>query len=437
MKLYPHQERGVEFLLSRRHALLADSMGVGKSAQIVTATKGMCNILVVCPATAKVNWQREFWKFSERKAHIVRGKDQPPSNIIITNYEEITKNIAKYTSMFWDAVVFDESHYLKSVGSIRTNKLFGENGIIHKAYYVWCLSGTPAPNHAGELWVMMYTFGLTKLKYDAFVDRYCTTIPVPNKYAAKRITGTNTENISEVKAALDRFSLRRLLKDVVTDMPPISFHTTVVDSKIDPLKDYPELMAKVREEWDRINEQIEMIDGFVDDEKLLNLLTLIAPSISSLRRYHGLKKAPVVAEIIAQELADFAYGKIVIFGVHTDVMELMRQRLAPFGVAMITGKTPQGKRQGEIDRFQNDSNCRVFCGNIGAAGTAINLTAAYQVAFVERDYVPGNNAQAASRCHRIGQINPVIVRDFSLPGFDERLSMILTRKAQELAAFMV
>jgi len=437
-RLYPYQLHGVDFLKRNRFALLADEMGVGKSPQSIVAAEDLQNILVICPAVAKINWQREFLKFAGRKSRVIGcSEPQPKSDIIITNYERVAKNPDHYARVNWDVVILDESHYVKEQGAQRTAAIFGAGGVAHSSKRVWCLTGTPAPNHAGELWVMLNAFGHTRLTYDQFVERYCTYLRVLNRYQAKRITGTNANTSHEVRAMLEQFALRRKLMDVVKDIPPISFHTQVIDSSYDPLKEYPELKDKVREELQRLTEKLgtELLDN-VADEYLLNVVAALSPSISSLRRYHGLKKAHTCSDLIASELEDGAYKKIIIFAVHNDVIEVTRQRLTEFNPVKIVGGTSPAARQQAIDRFQRDSDCRVFIGNIGAAGTAITLTAAHNVAFIEKDYVPGNNAQAAGRAHRIGQRHPVTVKFFCLPGFDEMLTNILARKAQEISGFI-
>jgi SNF2 family DNA or RNA helicase len=123
----------------------------------------------------------------------------------------------------------------------------------------------------------------------------------------------------------------------------------------------------------------------------------------------------------------------VIFAIHRDVIENMRVGLRQFGAVCLYGGTDPEKRQKNIDRFQNNPKCRVFIGNIHAAGTAITLTAAHHVTFIEQDWVPGNNAQAVMRCHRIGQENPVSVRFIVLDGtLDAKIGYILKRKTADL-----
>jgi len=94
--------------------------------------------------------------------------------------------------------------------------------------------------------------------------------------------------------------------------------------------------------------------------------------------------------------------------------------------------TSAAKRQQAIDAFQSDEKCRVFVGNIQAAGTNITLTAADQVVFIEEDYVPGNNSQAYSRANRIGQKNALNVRYARLEnGIDQKINEILLRKSTD------
>jgi SWI/SNF-related matrix-associated actin-dependent regulator of chromatin subfamily A-like protein 1 len=99
------------------------------------------------------------------------------------------------------------------------------------------------------------------------------------------------------------------------------------------------------------------------------------------------------------------------------------------------GETPPDKRERHIRCFQNKPKYRVIICNIQAAGTAITLTAAHQVAFAEVSWVPAENAQAAMRVHRIGQTHPVTVRFFGLAGSsDEQVARVLRRKTRDLTA---
>lgn len=436
MTYKPHQVEGAAFLRERKVALLADEMGVGKTPTSILASKHMKKILVVCPATAKLNWQREFLKFEGRPSFVTGQKKQPTSDIVITNYTQVVNKLSRYKSVDWDVVIFDESHNVKEPGTQRTIALFGSKGLIHSCKQIWCLTGTPAPNHIGEVWVLLFTFGFTELSYEGFVNRYCTTMHVRNVYAALRVTGTNTTFAHEVKEVLKKFSLRRKLLDVVKDMPKATLNTVVVESDYDPLKDFPEMAEKLKEEWALLKQKVDWEGEDISDGKLLDIMTLMAPSISSLRRFHGLKKLPVCIDIIKQELEDDAYKKIVLFAIHKDIVDMIVKGLKEFNPVKVNGTVSIKNRDAAVERFQNDDTCRVFVGNIAAAGTALTLTAANQVALIEPDWVPGNNAQAISRVARIGQKLPVFARIFSLPGFDDRLLSALARKTKEISTFI-
>lgn len=166
-------------------------------------------------------------------------------------------------------------------------------------------------------------------------------------------------------------------------------------------------------------------------------LQAIAKSVSTLRKHHGLQKVHAACEILDEELSAKAYKKVVVFAIHRDVIEQIRTEMVKrgYGVVTLYGKTPPNQVVKNIEKFQrNDLGTQIFIGNITACGTAINLTAAHHVIFVEQDWVPGNNAQAAMRCHRIGQKMPVSVRVLSVPdSVDSVVTRRLMLKSNQLA----
>lgn len=166
----------------------------------------------------------------------------------------------------------------------------------------------------------------------------------------------------------------------------------------------------------------------------LSLLNAMANNMPTLRRYVALSKVRAILSILAEELEDGAIDKMVIFAHHTGVIDAAKQALKQFNPVTVVGSDSMGQRQKAVDRFQNDTNCRVFLGNLVAAGSGITLTASCEVVFLEQSWVPAENAQAAMRCHRIGQTRPVRVRVFSLAdSVDEVVQDTLVRKARELS----
>lgn len=453
-KLFPFQISAVQWLMKRKTALLSLDMGLGKTAvSIRAADLSDCRrIAVICPASVRVNWIREFEKWSDvhRDFVLIDGKDVSTvsdSQSLVCSYDLATIEAIQGAADRgrFDLLILDESQYLKSVGTKRTEAVLKRGGLVHKSDRVWCLSGTPAPNHAGELWPILFTFGVTQLAYDAFIEKFCTYY-VTGKYGAKRITGTNTEMIPELREMLSRIMYRRRKEDVMLELPPISYDDVVVEpGKVDleteasfvgyvfPIDRRAELFAKLERERTIIQGALATVGlNSFDAPKVMSVM---ADSVSTLRRYTGIQKIEGTAKLIASELLENKYEKVVIFAIHQAVIEGLREFLAPFGAVTLYGNTPLRKRQINIDKFQKNKKCRVFIGNIVAAGTGLTLTAANQVVFVEQDWVPGNNAQAAMRCHRIGQENPVFVRFVGLANsIDEKIAQVLKRKTKELTA---
>ena len=131
-------------------------------------------------------------------------------------------------------------------------------------------------------------------------------------------------------------------------------------------------------------------------------------NLATQRRELALCKLPQSLEQINELLE--SVDKMVVFAWHTEVINELEKQLAIYNPALISGKTRQETRQAQVDKFQNDKTCRVFIGNILAAGVGITLTAASHVDFVETSWVPGEVFQAVDRCHRIGQKNSVNAR---------------------------
>lgn len=429
-----YQIIGAEFLASRNQALLADDMGVGKTAQAIMASDlvNAKSILVICPAVARVNWRREYneWSLFSHDFKVCETLSDQIHPFVIVSYDYATENVDELTKRDWDLVICDESHLVKEPTAQRTKAIYGINGIIRKAKFFWLLSGTPAPNNAGELWPMLYTFGITSLKHEVFIKRYCRT-KIANFGGGRQtqVLGTMRCMIPEIREMLSKIMLRRMKKDVLKELPPVYFtHISVPGSS---------MVEVIEEDLERIKAEKKLIDGELQKAKtdldIEKVLERLGSSISTLRRYVGLQKVEAVAEIIESELECGLYDKIGIFGYHTEVINQLKKRLAKFNPVVITGKTPTKERQESIDAFQGDINSRVFLGNIKAAGTAITLVAAHEVLFIERSTVPGENQQATDRFHRRGQEFPVHVRYASLAdSYDEKVTASLVRKSNEL-----
>lgn len=449
---FPYQLEGADYLATKDHALLADEMGLGKSAQVIVACDitAAFDILIVCPAAVRINWSREFERFSPMDRPctlIMTGKDKPGRGVNIVSYDLLASNEKlrqQLKAMRWDVLVIDEAHYLKERSAKRTKALYGHAkhpGIMHSAKRCWRLSGTPMPNNASELYTHLKSAGIEQRPYWDFVYDFCAGFESDYGY---KITGV--KNAPKLKGLLAQFMLRRKKDDVMKQLPPITFSEVTVE------RSEVELDPWFYENWRPIGipaflQEMKDIDSSLktglnvirrghhhNNEDALEMLKSYSKSTSTLRRYIGLAKLPRVLDIIEEELESGALDKIVLFAMHQQVIEQTRTRFRKYKAVTLYGGTPTAKRQQNIDQFMNNPKCRVFIGQVVAAGTGITLTSAHEVAFIEADWVPANNAQAAMRCHRVGQTKPVRVRFFTCAGsVDEDVMRVVVHKTREIA----
>lgn len=434
MELYGYQRDGANWLARTPRALLADDPGLGKTATVLTAaTLAQAHrLLVVCPTCVLWNWKREVDKWAPfRRVQVVKRSrdelDESCDTIVVSHAMILNPTLrAALLRRRWDAIVLDESHFFRSPKARRSQIFYGvgprggpgEVGFVDVAERVWCLSATPMPNHAAELWTMAAGLGKTSSGFRPFRERYCKLAWSP--YGDKvRVVGNR--NVDELRDALKPWVLRRRKRDVLRELPPVRFEVVPLRASTMPTD-----IALLEGELDA--ELVARLQDVDDVEAAFEELGK-SKSFAAYRRLCGLAKANAVADLLELEL-ESGTRQVVVMAHHTDVVDALEARLNRFGVSRVTGATPASARRREVDRFQ-DGRTRVFVGNILAAGTGITLTAAHELVFAEMSYVPGENAQAADRIHRIGQDESCRVRFVSLDGtLDETLVGVLARKSQ-------
>lgn len=397
----PYQIEGRDFLASRRHALLADQMRVGKSCQAIMAADKLQleNVLVVCPAIAVPHWHREFARWcDDRIGPFVMSYDK-----LRRDWDFISKR------QTFDLAIVDECHFAKNPNAKRTQIIYGKGGLGWISDRLWALSGTPATKHAGELWPMLKAFGVVKMTYDEFINHYC----VVNRFTLQ-VTGTKPDKIPEVRALLAQVMLRRTRKDVAPEMPGIDYQFLEVEpeSHVD-LQIPPGLSEAQLAEWVEANPEVDREDRIaVADAKVLPLAKQIDFAIQN-----GLLKQTVV------------------FGWHTEPLEHLARLLNDCGIRaeLLTGKTSPTQRE-RIQKSFREGLTDVVVGNILAAGTAIDLSAASHGYFLELDWLPSNNVQAANRLVSLDKAEPVTYDVVTWPGsHDDRVQRVLIRRTRELS----
>jgi SWI/SNF-related matrix-associated actin-dependent regulator 1 of chromatin subfamily A len=461
--LFPYQMEGAKFLVENKQALLSHEMGLGKSCMAIIACDlvNATDILVVCPANLRINWSREFERFSKvnRPVTIIaNSKTQlPPSGVSIVSYDLLVSSEAlraAYRKRKHDVLILDEAHYLKERTAKRTKAIYGHGknpGIMHSATHTWRLSGTPMPNNPSELYTHLKSMGQEARNYWDFVAEYCDGFE--SNFGFK-ITGAKQSAIPKLRSVLGRVMLRRKKEDVALQLPKITFQEVTVP------KGHVDLDPWFYENWRLLGEADVGIPLFLEqlakqDQTLrasllairdghhfnsgdaLRLIESYSKSTSTLRRWIGLAKLNACLDIIEEELASGAIDKLVIFAMHQQVIELTRVRLRKYNCVTLFGGTPVGKRQSNIDRFQNDPKTRVFIGQVVAAGVGITLTSAAEVCFLESSWVPADNAQAAMRVHRVGQKRPVRCRFFVCADtVDEQVMRVVAQKSRDITKIL-
>jgi SNF2 family DNA or RNA helicase len=424
--------------------LLADEPGLGKTATAILVANELelaNRIVIACPAIARAVWKQEWFRWTTRdKVPVYTINDsfqmaqmgtvtEPAVFIVSYDYFSMMSPFEGVSEARFalskvlrdkDFMILDECHYLKDTQSNRTKEVFklAEDAGLLKLGRVLALSGTPAPNHYGEVYPLFAGLWPDRIvsgnghvmSRERFEDFFCEIdFPMVNGRSIRRITGS--KNHKKLKEMLNGVMIRRKKKDVFGDMPPLIFDTLPLPTP----KDAPDF---------------SILRKPMDDEEVLAFVK-VAPA--TVRREVGLSKVRPCVDYILSQLEPDPTRKIVVFAIHHEVIDELMDQLRVFKPVKIDGRSSEKEREDAVDGFQNRDN-RVFVGQIIAAGTAITLTAASEVLFVESDYVPGNNIQAASRCHRIGQTETVIARHVVLAGgVDERVQRILARKEAELA----
>lgn len=405
MQLKPYQVTGAHFLASNTGAILADEMGLGKTAQAIEAMKQVGGkVLIVCPASLKLNWRDEIMAWGLPEPFVVFSGNIEPADITIINYDILKKNKKFLINQEFNVIVFDEAHYLKNPQTNRTKAAMALT-----AKHRWMLTGTPILNRPIELWPLLFMCDpATWANKRKFIDRYCDPkIISTNGFKHWDINGAS--NAEELAERLAPMMLRRMKMDVLDDLPEKTRQVIL----------FP---PDSREVKDAIKIEREAASKLKGAEYL--------GAIASARRMLGEAKIEASIEHIKNVLEETA--KVVVFAHHKVVINRLFMGLSAYSPVMITGETSSVERHRVVERFQKQ-DARVFIGNLQAAGTGLTLTAASVAVFVEQDWTPGILAQAEDRIHRIGQKANALIQYLVFDGsLDANMAKTVARKEETI-----
>lgn len=436
LDLMPYQEEGAAFLSLRARAGLHDEMGLGKTAQVIRAIdlRAAVRGFIICPASVRENWHLEFKKFALMPRRIVKAKNihdlvawaRGRFDVIIMSYEHATKWREKITELagIVEFVAVDEAHYVKNTETARTRAIVydGNNdrvGLMSLGQVAYHITGTPMANDPIDIFPFLkWTGALGNMSKPSFERRYFETSET--RHGSRH--EVRPEMRSELTELIETHRIRRTKSLVGLQLPPIFITTMAVDGDTSEvaelLRKHPGLDRAILQALDKGGLQ------FLD-----------AQHVATLRRLIGESKAIPFAEYLEDQL-EAGLDKAVVMGVHKAALMSVRDHLIRKGYKslLVNGETSEPQRVEAVRAFQNDADCRVFLGNIRAAGVGLTLTAASDIFMLESDWTPAGNAQAIMRVHRIGQVRNVSARFVILSGsFDEHVTDLVARKTKAIA----
>ena len=391
-----HQKEAIQKLVENKKFILADDMGLGKTTSTIIAAleTGAKKVLIICPATLKINWKREIENYSDRSIFISEGKNfSAEHDFVIINYDIIKNfhdNKKKEESQIllsnFDLIVIDEAHYIKNPTAQRTKLI---NDIAKKVDRLWLLTGTPMTSRPMDYYNLLNLIESPVARnWMAYAIRYCDGYQF--KVGNRKIWNvTGSSNLEELRDRTSDLVLRRL-KENVLDLP---------DKIITPV--YLRLKSKAYE--DVMGEYYDWYDKNPEESKSLTVQFTKLTKVRQIIADEKINETIEIAENIIEQ-----GKKVIIFCNFTDSLNKIVEHFGKSAVKL-DGSMSQHERQYSVDQFQTNEKIKVFVGNIRAAGTGITLTSGDAVIFNDLSFLPSDHAQAEDRSYRYGQKNNVLV----------------------------
>lgn len=413
--LRSYQKEGVEWLDRLRtmhlNGILADDMGLGKTLQAIIAItqkkieNPKSRSLIVCPTSLVYNWIAEFARFnpkiktlpidgtpSQRK-RLLESLDE--FDVVVTSYSLLQKDVEIYKKTAFEYCILDEAQHIKN----RTTRNARSVKMI-QAKHRLILTGTPIENSLDELW-SLFDFLMPGLlsSYDRFVE----------KYIRGSAQEDGTRDLEPLRRKVSPFILRRMKKDVLQDLPPVSeitYHCHLSEAQ---KKLYQSYAASAREEL----AQLVKKEGFerVQIHVLATLTRLkqicCHPAIFAKEKAEEGDSAKY--DMLMELLQNLMEGrhKTVIFSQYTRMLQIIREDLQRQGIPFEYLDGSSKNRLDIVNKFNQDPNIPIFLVSLKAGGSGLNLTSADTVIHYDMWWNPAVENQATDRVHRIGQKNAV------------------------------
>lgn len=455
-KPFAHQVDGVRFGLNKKRFLLGDDQGLGKTKQIIDfvgcleKTDTINKVLIICGVNSlKYNWQSEIGIHSNEKGWVLgtrfrkttgkpyegSTKDKladlenlPDCRYLITNIETLRARAEKISKSKYhfpvaeklaelckkgiiSVIAFDECHKSKDPTSLQSRAMS-----LLSAPYMAAMSGTPLMNNPLDLYFPLSWLGYEKHSFYQFKQHYCTL----RGGGGSQVVGY--KNLEEIRALMDEVMLRRL-KTEVLDLPEKLRKIEYVDMTAKQAQIYKEVYMGVMNELQKIKFSNNPLSMMIRLRQATGWTGILSQTVQESAKMD--RMVELIEEISASG------QKAIVFSNWESMTEVAKAKLKAYNPAYITGNTKADDRMNEVSRFQNDKNCKVIIGTIGAMGTGLTLTAAQNVIFLDSPWNMALKAQAEDRAHRIGTQGTVNVITLVCKNtIDERIEELVEKKGQ-------
>ncbi len=390
----PFQIKGIRFIedLNGR-GIIGDDMGLGKTLQaaaLLALHPEWWPALIVCPASLKLQWQAQLKQHVELQSQVLNGctptfqQCSGPINII--NYDILEKWLASIMKNPPRLLILDEFQKIKNRAAKRSKVCLW---LGKQTPYIIGLSGTPIRNRPIEFFNILHIIAPEVFdSYHAYGFRYC------NPRRAFRGFGwdfSGASHLDELHTAVSKYMIRRSKEEVLPQLPQAMI--SVIPIALDNQKEYDHATEDFIE-W--YSEKM----GTAAAKRAAKAEMVV--QLGALKRLAAAGKSRSIVEWIKDWLED-TDQKLILFAVHHAIIDYFRGAFPD--AVVVDGRVSLVHRQQAIDSFQEDPTCRIFIGQINAAGEGLNLQKASAVMFAELAWTPAEHAQAIDRMVRIGQTN--------------------------------
>jgi SWI/SNF-related matrix-associated actin-dependent regulator of chromatin subfamily A-like protein 1 len=419
-ELKPFQRAGVRYLLAQRRAFLADEQGLGKTIEALATLEAddAYPAIVVCPASLKLNWQRELAQWLPgRTTEVLEGTDATVSptraDVTVVNYDIVAARLDGLRALAPRALVLDESHYCKNGAAKRSQAVGRLAATVPQDGLVLALTGTPVMNRPPEL--------ISQLRILGRLSDFGSGAQFSQRF---RGPDAHLRLHWHLRA---RCFARRLKADVLPQLPAKTRSVVPVE-----LDNEPEYRLAERD-------VVAWLQSQPLDLRVLDAKVAAALRAERLVRLNALKKLAARGKLHAALawIHDFCSSgeRLVVFARHREIQHAVLDRFP--SALHILGDDAHAARDASVSAFQTpDSadNQLIVC-SIEAAGHGLTLTQASNVAFLELDWTPAKHDQAEDRCHRIGQQDAVNAWYLlAADTIDEAIANLLERKRAVIGA---